>query len=75
MKYVEELVPGDCFSLDNNYYLLTSDFKASGDRLSYSLDSGNPKWMKANDTVDILPIYRLDEENSIIAIKPTLKNE
>ena len=37
MKYIEELNNGDSFELDNNFYVLTSDFKKSGDRLSYSL--------------------------------------
>lgn len=73
MKYIEELAPGDCFDLDGKFYLLTSDFKSNGDKLCYSLECGHSKWIKSNDIVNILPIYKLDEDNSIVAIKPTLK--
>lgn len=69
MKYIEELAPGDCFTFNNNKYLLTSDFKSSGTRLSYSLNNGSPKWFEANTMVSQEPIYILDKNNNIIAIK------
>jgi hypothetical protein len=74
MKYIEELSPGDSFFADNHNYLLTSDFKKNGCRLSYSLKSGNPKWFEANFVVDVEPIYILDKDNNIIAIKEIVKN-
>lgn len=74
MKYIEELSPGDSFISDNNNYLLTSDFKRNGSRLCYDLKSGNPKWFDANAVVDIEPIYILDKDNTIIAIKEVIKD-
>ena len=61
MKYIEELNQGDCFTLEKDIYLLTSDFKQNGNRLSYSLKSGNPKWIEANAIVDIESLYTLDK--------------
>ena len=75
MKYIEELLPGDSFVSDSHNYLLTSDFKKNGCRLSYDLKSGNPKWFEANSVVDVEPIYRLDKGNgNIIAIKEVMKD-
>ena len=75
MKYIEELLPGDSFVSDSHNYLLTSDFKKNGCRLSYDLKSGNPKWFEASDIVDTIQIYTMDEKNTIIPIKETQKNE
>jgi|688.fasta_scaffold04147_18 hypothetical protein len=74
MKYIEELLPGDSFVSDSHNYLLTSDFKKNGCRLSYDLKSGNPKWFEANSVVDLEPIYILDKDNTIIAIKEVMKD-
>ena len=49
-------------------------FKKNGCRLSYDLKSGNPKWFEANAVVDVEPIYILDKENNIIAIKEIMKD-
>lgn len=75
MKYIEEIYGGDCFLLDNKPYLLTIDFKSNGSRLAFSLEDGSPKWVKNTDIVDILPVYRLDSENTIIPLKETKKDE
>lgn len=74
MKYIEELSSGDSFVFDNRNYLLTSDFKKNGSRLSYDLKSGSPKWFEANSVVNIEPIYILDKDNNIIAIKEVIKD-
>ena len=69
MKYIEELDNGDTFELDNNFYVLTSDFKKSGDRLSYSLQNGSPKWLSSQTIVEAVPLYFLDRDNNTVAIK------
>ena len=74
MKYIEELVSGDTFILQDTVYLLTCDHKASGSRLCYSLMDGTPKWIQASEMVNLFPVYQLDESNNTIPIRET-KNE
>jgi hypothetical protein len=74
MKYLEELNPGDCFIWDNNTYVLSTDFKANGDKLCYSLNNGSPRWMNTNNIIEDIILYRLDKDNNIIALKDS-KNE
>lgn len=69
MKYLEELSCGECFKLENNYWLLTYDFKKDGKRLCYDLSSGLSRWLDGNTIVNINPIYYLDNDNNIIPIK------
>jgi hypothetical protein len=73
MKYLEELDPGDCFDLEDSTYVLSSDYKKNGDRNCISLNTGFNKWISSDSIVDICPVYKLDEENNIVAIKPTEK--
>jgi hypothetical protein len=75
MKYVEELVAGDCFSYQNQVFLLTSDFKSNGDRLCYSLLTGFPNWLSSQAIVESCPIYILDQDNNTIPIKATPKHD
>lgn len=74
MKYVEELECGDTFLYQNQIYLLTSDFKSNGSRLCYSLKNGQSLWLKNDTMIDHNPVYLLDSENTIIAVKNT-KNQ
>jgi hypothetical protein len=69
MKYLEELVPGDCFENKGIYYVLSSDFKSDGSRLCLSLQNGFIKWIKSNEIVNLSDLFTLDKENNIIAIK------
>lgn len=71
MKYIEELVAGDCFEFNNKKFLLTSDFRKNGQKLSYSLTDGFPFWINSQDVVDISPIYCLDSNNNIYPVKPS----
>lgn len=75
MKYIEELNAGDSFQVDNNIYIITSDFKKNGDRNCIDLSSGSPRWISPNTIVDICPVYILDTENNITPVKPTKKDE
>jgi hypothetical protein len=69
MKYIEEIVAGDCFRLDTNPYLATYDFKKDGSRLCYSLITGHSIWLTPNTIVEIFAIYGLDNNNNIYPIK------
>jgi hypothetical protein len=69
MKYIEELTAGDTFESNGLIFLLTVDFKKSGDKLAYSLLDGSPKWFSSQAIVEAVPVYKLDNENHTIAIK------
>lgn len=76
MKYIEELESGDSFiDEDGKFYLLTCDHKNNGNRLCFSLSTGLPQWFEASKIVNQNPIYSLDPNNNIIAIKETKKND
>lgn len=68
MKYIEELIPGSTFVRDDKLFLLTTDYKKDGSKLAFSLNGGQPIWMKASEIVDICPIFRLDKDNNVIPI-------
>lgn len=71
MKYIEELKPGNCFELDKNYFILTADYKKNGNRLCYSLQNGLSRWFDSQTIVTHEPIYTLDKDNNVVAVKPT----
>jgi len=71
MKYLEEIATGDSVSFEDNIYIITSDYKRNGDRLCVNLKTGFSKWLAPNAVVDVCPIYVLDEDNNIVAVKPT----
>jgi|694.fasta_scaffold05897_12 hypothetical protein len=75
MKYLEELNIGDSFSYQNQVFLLTSDFKANGNKLCYSLNTGFPTWLSSQSIVEHSPIYILDKDNNIIPLNITPKND
>lgn len=73
VKYLEEMDAGDTIEFENNYYVVTADYKKSGSRSCVNLKTGLSKWIEPNAIVDINPIYLLDSDNNIVAIKPTEK--
>lgn len=75
MKYIEEIKPGDAFLYRSNFFVMTIDKKKNGDSLCYGLKDGSPKWMSPGDMVDISQIFVLDEDNNIVAIKETKKED
>lgn len=75
MKYLEELSVGDTFQLNSQVLVITSDFKKNGDRNCVNLSNGLSRWIGANTVVEVCPVYILDKDNNIVAIKPTAKNE
>jgi hypothetical protein len=73
-KFIEELSFGDSFSFLNDHYILSTDYKKSGDRLGFSLIDGKPRWFKTNDIVNPIPLFTMDKDSNIIAIKETKKD-
>lgn len=75
VKYLEELSSGDAFQFDNTIYVLSSDFKKNGDRMSISIQSGQFRWLGPSTMVDNCELYLVDKDNNIIAIKPKDKED
>jgi hypothetical protein len=75
MKYIEELNSGDSFSIDNQLFFLTCDFKKNGSRLGFDLNKGFAKWFNADDIVNPIQLYIMDSSNTIIPVKETPKDE
>ena len=73
MKYIEELVPGNCFIYNNNYYVLTIDFRSNNKKLCYNLQNGSPIWLSEDTIIDNIQIYTMDDKNNITPIKETPK--
>jgi hypothetical protein len=73
MKYIEEISIGDCFILENNKYILTTDFKKSGQRMCVDLVDGSIKWIQGNTIIDQIDIFTVDKDTNIIAIKERKK--
>lgn len=69
MKYIEELSHGECFRLNGELFILTSDFRNNNTKLCYSLSSGFPKWLKNDSIIDVCPIYTLSAENNLVPVK------
>lgn len=75
MKYIEEILPGDCFEYQNKFYILTQDFKKNGDRMCVGLADGFSYWMAQDNIVNGIDIFTIDKENNIIAVKHREKTD
>lgn len=73
MKRLEELIYGDAFELEGKNYILTPDFKSGGKKMCIDLKSGSVTWIKQEEFVNHKPIYILDEDNNIVALRPMEK--
>jgi hypothetical protein len=69
MKYLEELSGGDCFEYNNQYYILSKDFRSNGQKMCIGMSDGFQKWMNQNTIVSSIELFTLDKENNIIALK------
>lgn len=69
MKTIAELIAGDSFYFIDDYFIVTSDFKMNGNKLCYSLKTGQPQWFETLKEVDNINLYFLDKENNITPIK------
>lgn len=75
MKYLEELSTGDCFELKGSYYIVTTDFKKSGQKLCLELKTGCGKWLKPDENVEHIDIFTFDKDSNIIAIRERAKEQ
>jgi hypothetical protein len=74
MQYIEELKPGDCFLKDENFFILTNDFKKNGDKFCIDLKTGHNRWVNRNEIVNTIDIFTIDKDNNIIAIRERVKD-
>lgn len=78
MKYLEELMPGDIFSHNNEIYLLSMDHRKDKDKKKHSmcisLSTGMTRWLADNSVADIVDLYRIDSNNNFAPIKSNNKN-
>lgn len=72
MNYIEEIKPGQAFNKDNHIFVLTTDYKKDGSRLAVSAEQGDLRWFKPNEIVNTAPIFKLDEDNNVIAINQNI---
>lgn len=75
MKFIEELLTGDCFTAENRFFIVTTDFKKNNNRLCICLETGSSRWFEANAVVEHINIYRLDKDNNLISFKETQKDD
>lgn len=78
MKFIEEILGGDVFLLESNYFIVSSDFKKAKQgnlRLCISLKDGTSRWLSENILVDPVPIFTIDSGGTIMAIKETKKTD
>lgn len=76
MKFLEELGGGDCFKLDDQYFLTTCDYKTGKEidsRSCISIKDGSPRWIKTNTMIEQVPMFTLDSSSNILPIKETPK--
>ena len=69
MKYIEELDSGDAFSYKNHIFILTSDFRNSGERKGISLTDGLCRWFNGNTVCELIDLFIIDKNSNIIKVK------
>lgn len=67
-KYVEELLPGQCFCISDTQYIITSDFDNKSKRLCINLKTGQSRWFKFDTVADPISIYILDDNSNFSPI-------
>lgn len=77
MKYLEELSPGCFFDFKADKFILSSDYKTSGQDKKYkcvSVINGFIRWFKGSEVVERLDLYYQDEDKNLVLVKEH-KNE
>jgi hypothetical protein len=72
MKYIEELSFGDFFVSNGSYLIKTTDFKKSKESVKYfciSMIDGSGFWLEGNRMVDIIELYKRDNDGNILPFK------
>jgi hypothetical protein len=78
MKYLEELDNGSIFSLDNNRFILSSDFRIKNkikQKMCISLINGSTQWFDDNSMVEYIDLYYRDIDGNILPIKSIENND
>lgn len=76
MKFIEELKPGECFKLSEDFFIVSGDYKKSKEgilRSCIEIKTGLSKWLKDNEVIEPTPIFTLDRDSNIIPIRETEK--
>lgn len=74
MNYIEELSYGDTFRCNGEIFLITQDFRKNGSRLAINMADSSPRWIEPSQIIDKVPVYILDDDNNIIALKQEKNN-
>lgn len=74
MKYLEELSIGDCYTSGGKPYIITTDYKKNGSRLTVCLIDGTTHWTVSDLIVDPIDIFTVDKDSNIVAIKERKKD-
>lgn len=68
-KYLEELIAGDIFLYNSNFYITTSDFKTNGHRCCIDIQRGQFYWFAGNLITKPSALYYLDSNNNFAPVK------
>ena len=68
MNYIEELNPGDAFTHNKDFYVVSAD-KTKKSKICYNLQTGFVRHFSESTIIDIVKLLTLDEENNIVPIK------
>lgn len=68
MKYIEELNNGEIFAIDQNFYVLSSDFKIDKKtkktkHMCVQIKNGCISWFESDQITSDVPIFYQDSEN------------
>lgn len=74
-NFIEELDNGDSFLYENNYFVVTSDYKKDNSKLCINLKTGCSRWLKPDVIIEKIPIFYMDKDSNIIAIKELSKQD
>jgi len=74
MKYLEELLIGDCYTHSGKQYIITTDYKKNGSRLCICLIDGTTYWAPSDLMIDPIDIFTVDKDSNIVAIKERKKD-
>lgn len=72
MKYIEELDLGEIFLYSENGFIKTTDFKQTKNGIQYlcvRISDGKPNWLEGNTAVNILDLYKRDNDGNILPLK------
>lgn len=72
MKYLEELEAGNILSINNDKFIISSDFRTRNkniQRMCVNLDNGLIQWIDNSAMVEYMELYYRDSEGNILPIK------